>query len=191
MRLVRSWPADPPAGHARVDDRIERVFTEPFDYAPLAKLGDDLLHLDWDMAVSPEDLAVFAAAARAQPYEVLVGPYLTYPGSLFGNDPAGRDLPDPVWTGKVYTSADETAMRNIVPGDRYAHMFGFGMVYLPAMWLSAFTGTFPGVKMGDGQFSGWYYRQSPAGGPGWVNYGAAICWDVHPVHCNYPPPKEL
>jgi len=193
VRLVRSWPLDPPEHHARVQDQLERVLTRPFDYRPLVALGEDLVHLDWDIAVSPGDLATFAARARASPSRVLVGPYLSYPGSLFGHDPVPRDIPDPVWTAKVYTDSTETQMRNVTVGDPECHLFGFGMVYLPHAWLAAFDDQHPDIaawgrgqvpppaacKMGDGQFSGWYYRQA---GP------AALCWEVIPVHLNFPPP---
>ena len=182
MLLIRSWPADPPPRHACCEDQIRRVLTAPFDYAPLCALGDDVLHLDWDIAVSPEDLATFAASARRQPGQVLVGPYRTYPGSLFGADPVPRELPGPVWTAKVYADDREWSMHYVQPGDPVAHLFGFGMVYLPAGLLARWAEQFPGAKMGDMEFSGWHYRIA---GP------ARICWAVHPVHLNYPPPVEL
>lgn len=160
-------------------DAIPRVETPPFDYAPLADMGEDLIHLDWDMAVSPEDLDTFAHLAMAAPQDVLVAPYRTYPGSIFGADPQGRDLESPVWTAKVYSDAREQSMRNVTEDDTHAHLWGFGLVYLPAKWLCGYAARFPGEKMGDGEFSGWYYRQA---GP------ALLAWGVRPVHLNFPPP---
>ena len=180
MRLIRSWPADPPAGHPRVDDRLERVETPPFDYSPLAALGDDVVHLDWDIACSPEDLAVFAEAARRQPGQVLVGPYRTYPGSVVGADPVPRDLAEPVWTAKVYTTGTETAMRWVQPTDYSCHLFGFGLVYLPAGLLTGFVAANPGAVMSDMAFSGWHNRN--------IAYATRLCWQVRPVHTNHPPP---
>jgi hypothetical protein len=178
MRLVRSWPADPPGEHARCVDALERVLTPPFDYAPLAGLEADVIHLDWDIAADPALLARFAGRAAEDPDRVLVGPYLTWPGSRHGSDPSPRDLPGPVWTAKVYEDRTETAMRYVTETDVFADLWGFGLVYLPHMWLVAFL-LDQGGKMGDMEFSGWYYRQA---GP------ARLAWDCVPFHLNFPAP---
>jgi hypothetical protein len=179
MRVIRSWPADPPAGHARIIDGFERVLTPPFDYAPLAGLGADVLHLDWDTAVSPEDLRLFADRAAAAPGRVLVAPVRCYPGSLHGTVP--RALPAPVWNCRVY---DGGSLRHVTPQDATCDLFGFGMVYLPADLTAAGAAECArqGVTMSDISFSGWHHRHA---GP------AGICWDVRPVHVNYPPPAQL
>lgn len=185
MRVIRSWPAVVPAGHARVEDGFERVYTPPFDYFPLgavAGAGTDVLHLDWDTAVSPEDLALFADRARGQPGRVLVAPVRCYPGSLHGT--VKRELRRAVWNCRVY---EGSRTRYVERGEPFAHLFGFGMVYLPAATVSAYcaevVASDPVVGFSDVGFSGWHHVQ--------VEREAALCWDVSPVHVNYPAPAEL
>lgn len=183
MRVVRSWPALEPAGHARVIDSFERVLTPPFDYFPLgvpAGLGQDVLHVDWDTAVSPEDLALFAARANEDPGRVLVAPMREYPGGLHGTTP--RALSRPVWNCRVYEGAHT---RYVKPSDNCAHLFGFGMVYLPAKLVVAYCAEAAGAgeTFSDIGFSGWHHVQ--------VEREARLCWDVAPVHVNYPAPAEL
>jgi hypothetical protein len=182
MKVIRSWPLDAPPGHARCDDALPRIMTPPFDYTPLVLAGDDVLHLDWDVAVSPEDLRTFAAAARLRPLEPLVAPIRLYPGSMFGHDPVPRDLPEPVWGAKSYDDGTEQSMHYVTRGEPAADLWGFGMVYLPLCWLLRWRDDCPGVTMGDLQFSGWYHRQEGA---------AQLCWDVRPVHLNSPALVEL
>jgi hypothetical protein len=173
--VIRSWPAREPAGHARVIDGVTRVVCDQFDYRPLALLGGDVLHLDWDTAVSHEGLTHFAEHAQAAPAEVLVAPCRVYPGSLHGATP--RDLPRPVWNVRTYLAGGQ-AMRDTLPGEDCADLFGFGMVYLPADLLARF----PGPVMDDISFAGWHHRQVGS---------ARLCWDAQPVHLNYPPPVRL
>jgi hypothetical protein len=182
VRLVRSWPADVPGHHPRVVDGLERVITDGPDYRPLAGIDDDLIHLDWDMAVCPEDLAHFAAHAREDPGAVLVGPYRMYAGSLQGARPRGLAADE--WAMRRYCAGPagaETAMRHITPGDGACHLFGFGMVYFPAGLLAKFCAAFPGEPLTDIGWSGWHNRN--------VSYEARLCWHVHPVHLNFPPPS--
>lgn len=183
MRVLRSWPVLVPPEHARVEDQFARVYVADFDYFPLgvpAAAGADILHLDWDTAVSPEDLDRFAARAREAPDRVLVAPMREYPGGLHGT--VRRALPRPVWNCRVY---EGSATRYVTTADKFAHLFGFGMVYLPAKLVEAYCAEAAGAgePFSDIGFSGWHHVQ--------VEREARLCWDVSPVHVNYPAPGDL
>lgn len=179
IRIVRSWPKEPFAGNPRCDDLIKRVYTDPYDYAPLANLGTSVIHLDWDMAVSIEDLRHFAEHARMNPDECLVGPYRLYPGGMNRGQP--RDHIGELWAAFRYAD-DMSCRRNIGYGDSVCDQFGFGMVYLPAWAISGFVADNPDTLFDDIGFSSWYTAKA---GP------SEICWHVSPVHMNYPAPATL
>ena len=168
----------PPAGHARVEDGVMRVLVADFDYRPLLAVDDDVLHLDWDTAVSLEDLLTFAKVARMFPAQPLVAPMLEYPGGLHGT--TRRALTRPTWNIRRYEGAN---MRDCTLGEQSCHLFGFGMVYLPLKLLAEHVASLePGVPVTDIGFSGWYA----------ANGGECdVCWDVRPVHLNYPAPHVL
>jgi hypothetical protein len=173
MLLVRSWPLDPPEGHPRVFDDAERLYNTDYDYSGLAEYGDDILHLDWDVAVHREDALAFAAMAAQEPQRVLVAPVRVYPDSR-------RGLAGPLWAAKRY---EGNGMRYVTDGEPTCHIFGFGMVYLPGALLRRFVDEFAAdlatrrVKLDDVAFSGWHHHN--------VEPEARIDWDVRPVHTNY------
>jgi hypothetical protein len=179
IRVVRSWPKEPYAGNPRCDDLFFRVMTDPYDYAPLADLGSNVIHLDWDMAVSVEDLRHFAEHARTNPDRCLVGPYKLYPGGINHGTP--RDHKGELWAAFRYAH-DMSCRWNVGTGDPTCDQFGFGMVYLPAWSTAGFVAECPDVLFDDIGFSSWYTAKV---GP------ADICWHVRPVHINYPPPATV
>src|SRR5215475_15475527 len=97
------------------------------DLHVVADVGDDVVHLDWDTAVSLEDLHEFADWARVTPGRPLVAPMLEYPGGMHGT--VKRALASPTWNVRRYVGA---SMRVCMVGERVCQLFGFGMVYLPA-----------------------------------------------------------
>ena len=179
MKVIRSWPRDPPEYHPRADDMIPRMLNSDFDYRKLIAYNDDILHVDWDTAVSPEDFSHFAEHARTDPLSCLVHPCVMYPGGMFGSQI--RDHSAPERAGYRYVN-NGTGCRHITEDDEACALWGFGMVYLPGKWLTAYGDAFPGQKLTDIGFSGWYYRQAGE---------ARICWHVKPVHLNFPEIKEL
>jgi len=78
MRLIRSWPKEIPEHRAYVEDDAERFVMEDFSYEGLGAIDDDILLLEWDVAVSKEDLAYFAATAARTPKDVLTTAYKLY-----------------------------------------------------------------------------------------------------------------
>lgn len=178
MRLVRSFPAHPPAGRNFVVDDAERAVNRDdgrwrYSYRALADVGDDLINLDWDVAVSREDLVAFAKAARSQPDLVLIAPTLVYQDSRAG-------LPGTVWSMRRYEPSG--ALRQVAAGEPACHLFGFGMLYLPAALIDAFCSRFAAeldagtVRFDDTAFAGWHHRTVGE---------AAIDWSVRPVHLHY------
>jgi hypothetical protein len=173
MRLVRSFPEEVPAARNYVVDDAERLLNRDQDYRGLVDFGEDLIHLDWDVAVAREDLEAFAKRARANPAQVLVAPYLIYPS------PVRFGLQSPVWSCKRYLPGNQS-MRHCTPVDATAHLFGFGMVYLPAALLAGFgevlgSAQFP--RFGDMEFAGWHHAH--------VSQEVELAWDVRPVHVHY------
>lgn len=173
MRLIRSFPELIPAGRNYVADDAERLVNRDHDYRGLIELCDDIIHIDWDTAVSREDLGAFAKAARATPGRVLVAPVPVYPS------PKRTGLSEAVWNVRRYLPG-HAAMRYCTPEDEAAHLFGFGMVYLPAQLLAGFaqvlgTPAFP--RFGDMEFASWHHHHVTAEAP--------IAWDVRPVHVHY------
>jgi len=177
VKLIRSWPLHPPPGRARVEDDTTRLLNEGYEYRGLRDFDDDILHLDWDMAVSKEDLVSFAGKAKQRSDEVRVAPYLIYPDTRPG-------LPKPTWSCRKYTADDRSQLRYISDGEETCHLFGFGMVYLPRDLIIGFTDTYPAggrVLMDDNAFSTWHHAE--------VKAETALDWDVKPIHLNYLPGK--
>lgn len=174
MRLIRSFPAGQiPQWRNYVVDDAERNLNSDYSYRGLVAYGDDLVHLDWDVAVSREDLAAFAQRAAKDPDRVLVGPQRVDVGD------GRRYLRRPVWNMRVY---DGTQLRHVRDGEPTCDLYGFGLVYLPAQLLTEFenmhraaldAGT---VRFDDTGFSGWATKK----------YGpAGIDWTIRPVHLHY------
>lgn len=181
VRLLRSWPAQVPAGRSHVVDGIDRLVMAGYDYRVLADVDDDVILLEWDMAAGREDLAEFARQARAEPARVRVAPYRLYMSS----GKAQADLREPVWTHRLFTTPDR--MRFAQPGDEFCHLFGMGMIYLPRPLVLGFLDFLAGMSaeriFDDGTFSQWHYCN--------VQREVPIAWDVRPVHLHYRLPQEL
>lgn len=163
LQWWRSWPADPPAGRARIEDGLPRLVTNGPDYStvtvhqewPTAEPGFGML--EWDVALAAPDRAVFAAAALEHPGRVLVADYPIYP---VGGPPAGtcRDV------GGRPLGADATL----------AALFSTGCIYFPqpvlAHWWQERDLTDPFT---DRTFALWHH----------AHYGPVrVCRDVHPQH---------
>jgi len=160
-----------------VVDDVERLVID-HDYRPLGDIDDDVLLLEWDIAVSKEDLVQFAATARRWWREsVIVAPYRIYYEHM---------LSEPVWAHRSW-DGEPKGMANPVgavpvgTGQPTCNLFGLGMVYLPAKLVRAFIDAKWSNKFGDVEFSMWHYLH--------VTQDVPICWDVHPVHLNYRTPQ--
>lgn len=173
MRLIRSWPATVPEGRSYVVDGLERLVIANHDYRSLAVVGDDVLLLEWDIAVSKEDLSLFAAEAAASPERVLVAPYRIYYEHM---------LTAPVWAhrrwdGEPRGMSSPVGATPVSTGDPLCNLFGLGMAYLPAKLIRRHLADGWSNHVGDVEFSMWHYLT--------VSQDVPICWDVRPVHLNY------
>lgn len=174
MRLIRSWPGHIPDGRAHVVDDIERLVINNHDYKPLAAIDDDVLLLEWDIAVGQEDLRHFAEHAAQARSRVLVAPYRIYADAY--------NLPGDIWAhrrwdGNGLGTISPTGAVPVATDDPSCNLFGLGMCYLPREVHRHFAAIAWASHFGDTAFSMWHYQH--------VAREVPICWDVRPVHLNY------
>lgn len=170
MRIVRSWPATIPPDRPHVVDQLPRLQLADFDYTPLGDIADDVLLLEWDMAVSLGDLERFARRAAETPGRVLVAPYPLY-----------HVGPYPVQAHRRVTGPGCDDTRWIRVNEPDADLFGLGMAYLPRQLIRAFLAdpaerTDP--RFTDHTFSVWHHRYARLG-------PVTVDWSVRPVHLHY------
>lgn len=149
-----------------------------FDYQGLGELGDDVLLLEWDIAVDRDELAAFEDRCRRHPYRVRVAPYKLY------------HVPGEPWAHRHVD--DQGGERWVLEYEETCDYFGFGMIYLPHMLIRRFESSpapARGLPIGvelehyadrrftDQTFSCWHRRQG---------YDPVrIDWDVRPVHLHW------
>lgn len=181
MRLIRSWPAALPEGRSHVQDGVERLVMDGYDYTALGDYDDDILLLEWDIAVGREDLHRFATDASRRPGRVLVAPYRLYPepGGVLEQKWRHRlDEHGSIW---VHLRYDGLWLEPVDTGEPYCQNFGFGMIYLPRGLVRGYldmAGRYEKMRrLSDSSFSMWHYHH--------VQPDVPICWDVRPVHLHY------
>lgn len=167
VRLLRSWPATIPAGRSYVVDGIERLLMDDYDYRCLADVDDDLVLIEWDIAIGAGELAMFMARAAAEPGRVRVAPYLLYQKS---SRPRA-----------LYAHRDERS-RWVRYGDPFCYRFGFGLVYLPRPLVEGFMSDPRNKKLTDTTFSHWHLGNARCP-------EVPIEWDCHAVHLHYELPE--
>src|SRR5262245_12159526 len=128
MRLLRSWPASIPEGRGYVVDGIERFVMggngdTPFCYKRLADYADDIVLIEWDIAIGSVELQTFMQRAQAEPDRVRVAPYYLYRGGRVEGSPQFG-----FYCHRIRNPGCRTWVKG--PDDTYCHMFGFGLVYL-------------------------------------------------------------
>lgn len=176
MRLIRSWPANIPEDRAYVVDGIERLIMTDFDYRVLADIDDDLILIEWDIAVTLEGLETFIARAKADPDQIRVAPYKLYPGTY-------RLRQGAIWCHRVRDPGTRRFAKG--PEDAVCQMFGFGLIYLPRPLVLAYLKYIenqPNAKFTDSTFSRWHMRHGR-------NKDVPIDWDVPLVHLHYMLPE--
>lgn len=172
MKFIRSWPQDVPERRNYVVDNLPRFVMDDYSYRGLGDLADDVLLIEWDLAIGKEDLDHFADLCRAEPDRVLVAPYRIYQQTT--TDDVYRE---PFWVHRRYADETEQSMRFVTPEDATCHLWGVGLVYLPRAVIDGFLAGWPG-HMSDAALSGWHHRH--------VEQETRIAWDVRPVHLHYP-----
>lgn len=170
MRVLRSWPAVVPANRNYVVDTLPRFVMQDYSYRGLGDFNDDILLIEWDMAIGKEDLDTFKAHVAADPSRPLVTPYRVYTSTTKPTKLPGG----PKWVHRRYTEGEQS-LRFVNEGEPACHLWGLGVSYLPGRVIREFLRAWPG-HFSDASLSGWYYR----------NYGEVeITWDVRPVHLHY------
>lgn len=178
MRLVRSWPAVVPEGRSYVQDGIERLVMDRYDYRILADVDDDILLLEWDIAVGLDDLERLIERCQSESWRVQVAPYRIYQ-SLSGRSYYFH----PLWAHRRYEGTPtEGTTRIIQVSDLTCHLFGFGCVYLPRNLVRKFLDWYPPTDhFDDVAFSSWHYIYGP-------DPEVPVHWDVAAVHLHYQIP---
>lgn len=171
MKVVRSWPAVVPRDRCYVEDTLPRFVMKDYDYRGLGDLHDDVLLVEWDMAVHREEFEAFLDVVRSDPADVAVAPYKVYTPTA-----RAEEFKQPKWVMRRYSDSREQSLRFCTPEDTHCHLFGLGLTYLPRELIRAFLDDWPG-HFNDASFSGWHYRN--------VKQETPIAWDVRPVHLHY------
>lgn len=187
MKLLRSWPKNPPPGRPHVVDSIPRLEMDNYDYSVLAQLQDDVLLLEWDIAVGKDELVGFARRAAATPNQVLVAPYRHYP-EAYGADPSSGfpqyGFAQSTWVHRYWSGpADPNMFRFVETGAPWCNLWGFGLTYLPQQVITGYLNARQ-VDWGfdDTSLSEWHFR--------FVEQRVPIDWDTRPVHLHYAVPVE-
>lgn len=174
MKIIRSFPKTVPPGRAYVQDDLPRFEMETYDYRGLVDaFPEDLVLLEWDIAVDMDALQRFTAQCEAEPERVRVAPYRLW-------SPTGSTdlMADPPWAHRAYHYPEVRAScRFVDEGEPTCHLFGLGMVYLPHAIVREYAEAAPG-HFSDGSFSAWHSNN--------VAFETPISWDVRPVHLHYP-----
>lgn len=165
MRIVRSWPAQVPEHRSYVVDDLPRLVLEDYDLSPLYDVDDDVVLIEWDLAVGEEDLVRFVARVGNDPDRVTVAPY-----RLYLTTESQAPLRKPVWAHRRPDGS------HVDEGDPMCAFFGFGLIYFPREIVQAFRSDWQG-HFSDGSFSGWHRNN--------VTEEVPIAWDVRPVHLHY------
>jgi hypothetical protein len=173
MRILRSWPASIPPGRAYVVDQLERLVMDDYDYRLLSDVGDDVLLVEWDLAVSIEDLTEMVARCRRDPERPRVAPYRLYVS------PSGRPLDPPRW---AHRRIEGDRSRHVTPDDATCHLFGLGLTYVPRWVIDGICSSWAGT-VNDTSLSGWHHVNAE-------QPDVPIDWDIRPVHLHYDPPQE-
>jgi hypothetical protein len=193
VKLIRSWPANPPKGRARVEDGIERFLMDKGDYRGLADYDDDILLVEWDIAVNRDELVHFIEHALQEPERPLSAPVKFFRHSPYGSLHPWPDGVDSVWPLMHWrgegTRPGPNAGGPDLPGSRTeiakvgeptCNGFTFGLVYLPRELVRAHEEAWDG-RIFDHSFSAWHFYN--------VRPDVRICWEVRPSHLHYDLPS--
>lgn len=163
-------------------DAIPRLEMDRYDYSVLAQPQDDVLLLEWDIAVDKDQLLSFARRAAATPGKVLVAPYRHYPEG-YGADPRSG-FTQPAWVHRYWSGpADPNMLRFVETGAPWCNLWGFGLTYLPQQVITGYLEQRgPDWGFCDTSMSEWHFR--------FVEQRVPIDWSTRPVHLHYAVPVE-
>jgi hypothetical protein len=182
VKLLRSWPAQMPPGPVRghVVDAAPHLDITGHAYGRLADVDDDVLLLEWDVAVDRPALLEFAQRAAARPDAVLTAPYLLY----------NQGQEKPFWSVRLWDGPGAAIGRALQPGEDKCNLFALGMTYLPRDVIRGFTAAVAGARSrghewgwSDVNLSFWHYQNVDR----WVD----VAWDLRPVHLHFDVPTAM
>lgn len=140
----------------------------------LTELNDDVILLEWDMAIAHHDLHNFIAHARQAPHLVHVAPYVLYETSL-------DELHAPVWAHRHMLNEMPLHLKWVDYGDSVCDLFSTGMIYIPRDIANRLSESDDLVtwhhNINDSKFAFWYYYT--------IGEKVPIHWDVRPIHLHY------
>jgi hypothetical protein len=180
VRILRSFPQTIPPDRAYVSDGFQRLPVTMYDHWQLGSYNEDILLLEWDIAVSPEQLEVFCRFIFDHGTDrVCVAPYRLYPKST--------GFTTPVWAHRKTNGTPFLYTPWVEYGEPYCNLFGFGMTYFPQEIVRAYLKDSMWQphdrRLTDTNFSMWHYSK--------VEKCVPICWGVSPVHLHYEYSEEL
>jgi hypothetical protein len=172
VHWIQSFPQGTPddiygMGRSFVLDRhCETVYTNGFDYRRVFEsLDDDVILIEWDIAIGPSARARFEQHALRHPLRIQVAPYKLYPVST--------NAPDAIWAHRELLDK---------PVERFApwcNYFGFGAIYLPLPTVKQYLSeTSEDVMCLDQTFSIWHQLTYPG-------IHVPIHWDVRVIHLHF------
>lgn len=157
MKVLRSFPADGPVpGRAYVQDYMPRLLNRGFDYMGLKDYHDDIVLVEWDIAVSRPDLDRFVANAKGD--WPIVAPFLARDGSHY-----------------MHWREEGDGLRPIRKGEPDCDLFAFGLVYFPAWVIRDYPAGYGGSSiLSDGSLPRWLQERERRPVP--------VDWSVTVVH---------
>lgn len=155
-------------------DGLDLVLVDNYDMRFLQDLDDDVILLEWDIAVAQHDLVNFIAHARMAPHLIHVAPYVLYPESL-------DEIVAPVWAHRHMLNEMPLQMKWIDYGDSCCDIFSTGMIYLPGNIIQDLSKSDNLItwhnNITDSKLAFWYHHTYKQKVP--------VHWDCRPIHLHY------
>lgn len=184
MKWIRSFPRTIPANRNYVVDGLDRFYMQDYNYSGLSNYSDDVLLVEWDIVITPENIQDMKEWIEGDIDKVQVWPYLQYPTPENG-------LTRTVYAHRKIIEPVKTVPPDTVPigfFDPIADYVGFGCIFLPKSILEAFERADPktrGLPANDERFTDQTFSF-------WLRHNqhefpekAMVHWDSEPVHLNY------
>ena len=174
MHLLRLMPAQIPTDRNYIVDSIDPYYMYNYDMRSLADINNDLILLEWDIAVAEHDLHNFICHVRDSPNQVHVAPYVLYPESL-------DELMTPVWAHRHMIREMPLQLKWIEYGDSVCDIFSTGMIYIPLDILKRISDSDNLItwhnNINDSKLAFWHHHE--------IDKKVPVHWDVRPVHLHY------
>lgn len=154
--VVRTFPPEIPPNRDYVVDQKRRFYVQDYNLRGIEQIDADyLVILEWDIAISDEDLAFFQGEAAYSPDEIHVVPYRLKGANGYHWSP---------WVGD-----GRKDLRWINTGRGRCDGFGFGCTWIPVRALRDYVRS-TSDPLNDTNFSIWWKR------------GAVVHWSCVAVH---------